>query len=216
MSFEEMKQGLWPEKGGKLIKETDNYYHFAHFGWGDVETQLYGYMEGYKEAADNLIEHATNSKNIKILDTLVFPICFLYRQYLELVMKSIFLKYSGVSEEEKVNVIKGVSHSLVKIWDKIVPIISEEATKDEMEDINIVADYIRQFSDFDKSSFTFRYPINKKIDLLFNEDKFLDLINLRERMNELYNFFGGCDGKLDSIRDFKYEMMSYYMSDMDY
>lgn len=39
-------------------------------------------MEGYKEAADNLIEYATNSNNIKILDTLVFPICFLYRQYL--------------------------------------------------------------------------------------------------------------------------------------
>jgi hypothetical protein len=39
MSFEEMKQGLWPQKGGKLIKEIDNYYNFAHFGWGDPPTQ---------------------------------------------------------------------------------------------------------------------------------------------------------------------------------
>lgn len=216
MGFDEMKQGLWPQKGEKLVKETDNYYNFAHFGWGNVETQFYGYMEGYKEAADNLIEYATNSKDIKTLDTFIFPICFLYRQYLELAMKNIFLKYSGSSEEDKVKVIKNVSHNLNEMWKKIVPIISEETTNEEKEDIKIVRDYIKQFSDFDKSSFTFRYPINKELDLLFKEEKFLDLINLRERMNELYNFFEGCDGKLDSIRDFKYEMMSDYLSDMDY
>lgn len=216
MGFDEMKQGLCPQKGEKLVKETDNYYNFAHFGWGNVETQFYGYMEGYKEAADNLIEYATNSKDIKTLDTFIFPICFLYRQYLELAMKNIFLKYSGSSEEDKVKVIKNVSHNLNEMWKKIVPIISEETTNEEKEDIKIVRDYIKQFSDFDKSSFTFRYPINKELDLLFKEEKFLDLINLRERMNELYNFFEGCDGKLDSIRDFKYEMMSDYLSDMDY
>lgn len=216
MNFEEMKQGLWPQKGEKLIRETNNYYDFAHFGWGDVETQFYGYMEGYKVAADNLIEYATNSENIKILDTFVFPICFLYRQYLELAMKNIFLKYSGVSEDEKRTVIRNVSHNLTKIWIKIVPIISEEITNEEKIDINIVADYIRQFSDLDISSFSFRYPINKELNLLFYKEQCLDLINLRERMNELYNFFEGCDGKLDSLRDFKYEMMSYYMSNMDY
>ncbi|MBU3206984.1 hypothetical protein KPL33_08330 [Clostridium algidicarnis] len=216
MGFDEMKQGLWPQKGEKLVKETDNYYNFAHFGWGNVETQFYGYMEGYKEAADNLIEYATNSKDIKTLDTFIFPICFLYRQYLELAMKNIFLKYSGSSEEDKVKVIKNVSHNLNEMWKKMVLIISEETTNEEKEDIKIVRDYIKQFSDFDKSSFTFRYPINKELDLLFKEEKFLDLINLRERMNELYNFFEGCDGKLDSIRDFKYEMMSNYLSDMDY
>lgn len=43
--------------------------------------------------------------------------------------------------------------------------------------------YIKQFNEWDKSSFTFRYPINKELDILFNDAKYLDLINLREKMN---------------------------------
>lgn len=216
MDFEKMKWNLQPQKGKRLVRETDECYHFAHFAQGNIETQFYGYMQGYKETADTLITHAVNSKNIRILDTFVFPICFLYRQYVELAMKNIFLQYSGVDKEAKIKVIKKVSHNLIEIWKIIKPILIQETTEEEKKDIEVVEDYIKQFNEFDKSSFIFCYLTNKELDLSFNEAQYLDLINLRERMNEVYNFFEGYDVKLNTLRDFKYEMMSYYLSDLDY
>jgi hypothetical protein len=205
----------WPKKGSKLFVDGGEYHEFSHFGWGSVDTQFYGYMEGYKKSADELIDLAVNSGDIKTLDTYIFPICFLYRQYLELAMKYIFIKYSGWDKDKKISAIKDVNHNLLRIWNKIKPIILEETTKEEKEDIEAVEDYISQFNIFDKSSFTFRYPITKELDGVLTKERRINLINLKERMDELYCFFDGCTGKLDEISEYKAEMLSEYLSYMD-
>ena len=51
------------------------------------------FPEGYKSSADLLVKNALESKNIKILDTFIFPIMFLYRQYLELELKWIIIRF---------------------------------------------------------------------------------------------------------------------------
>ena len=102
----------------KLFQDGGHYLEISHIGWGDTTTQFYGYIEGYKTAADNLIENALASKDIKTLDTFFFPICFLYRQYLELQMKSIILEYSSVSRRAKQALIKDIGHDLLFAWIK--------------------------------------------------------------------------------------------------
>lgn len=205
----------WLKKGNRLFVDGGGYFECSHFGWGSVDTQFYGYMEGYKKSADELIDLAIESVDIKTLDTFIFPVCFLYRQYMELAMKYIYLKYSGSNKEKKISVIKDVNHSLLKIWNKVKPIILEESGKKEKEDIKIVDDYINQFDLFDKSSFTFRYPITKELDGILTGERRMNLVNLKERMNELYCFFDGCTGKLEEISEYKAEMLSEYLSYMD-
>ena len=46
----------WPNKGEKLFKEGGYYYEYSHIGWGNLSTQFYGYMIGYKQAADQLVD----------------------------------------------------------------------------------------------------------------------------------------------------------------
>lgn len=179
-----------PKKDEKLFKDGGNYYEFAHFGWGSTETEFYGYMKGYKESADLLVNSSVASRDISMLDTSVFPILFLYRQYLELAMKSIFLRFSEDNLGDKEDTIKKSSHNLMSIWNKVKPILEPLGSEDK-EMLVTVEEYIKEFHQFDKSSFTFRYPITKELDRVLTSEKRINLINLRDRIEELYNFFSG-------------------------
>ena len=202
---------LWPQKDAKLFINSGNKYEFSHFGWeGGIEAKFYGYMKGYKEAADSLIENAVSSQDFSKIDTVIYPVCFLYRQYLELVMKIIYLSYSEDTKEIKFNVLKDINHSLIKIWNKIKPYLEEEASKNELNDIKVVEEYIKQFHEFDRSSFTFRYPITKDLRKVINGQKRVNLPNLQVRMDELYHFFDGCIGKLDYFKEIKTEIQDEF------
>ena len=61
----------WVKKGEQLIKYNSGYYRNAYFGWGKTETQMYGYIKGYKEAADLLVSNALDSRDISVLDTVL-------------------------------------------------------------------------------------------------------------------------------------------------
>lgn len=202
----------WPSKGEKLFDtESNSYYSFSHVGWGDVDTQFFGYIKGYKESADHLVDVALASKSIAILDTYVYPIIFLYRQFVELSIKSIYLLYSEDDIGTKIQSIDKVSHDLKESWKKMLPILSNACSTDEEKDmIQVVGDYILQFHAFDQSSFTFRYPIDKKLNRTIKGEQRIDIGNLKERMDELSNFFGGIDGLLDQIKEWKAEEQQMY------
>lgn len=205
----------WPQKGKTLFTTTDKYLEFAHVGWGDVGVQFYGFIKGYKDAADKLVEEAIKSKNIAILDTYVYPVLFLYRQFLELSMKDIYLSYSNHDLEQKIKTISKVSHDLEKIWFIIKPIIQEGNTGDNTDDtLEIVEDYINQFNSFDKSSFRFRYPIDKKLNPTIEKEDRIDLANIKARMTELESFFFGIDGMLDELHQYRYEEAQEYAAIM--
>lgn len=188
-----------PFKGAKLFIDGGNYYEFSHIGWGTYFTQFDSYASGYKAAGDTLIEAAIHSKNISILDTTLYPAAFLYRQYLELTMKSIYIRYSSKSKEDKVQNIKGIKHSLLCIWKEVKPLFSENASPADLADIDVVEDYLNEFQQVDSSSLTFRYPIDKQLQQTIVPLRRVNLVNLRERMNELDAFFKGCEGKLSEI-----------------
>ncbi|MCT4563660.1 MAG: hypothetical protein N4A68_05005 [Maledivibacter sp.] len=91
---------------GKLFKEGKIFSEYAYFGWGEEDAQFYVYSEGYKKSGDILIEQGLKNNDHNLKDKLVFPIIFSYRQYLELIMKHLFLEYSYLSREEKEKKIK--------------------------------------------------------------------------------------------------------------
>ncbi|AMA72761.1 hypothetical protein ACKE5C_11180 [Aneurinibacillus thermoaerophilus] len=201
----------WPKEGQKLFK-SGSYYQIAHFGWGGQDSQFHGYIRGYKEAADNLVDLAIKSENIAVLDTYVFPIVFLYRQFLELSMKEIYLNYSEHSTEDKVKTIDKAGHNLLRIWNEIKPLIQEGCnSNDDDKTIKVVEDYINQFHAFDKTSFTFRYPITKKLAPTLDKEYRIDLLNLKQRIDELGHFFSGVDGQLDANKENKYEQQKEFM-----
>jgi len=107
-------------------------------------------------------------------------------------MKKILPKYSELNKGEKINSLKGFGHNLMSVWNQVRFIISKAITyKDDIEMLNIVEDYIRQFHQFDKKSLKFRYLIDKELNILLKKTMKIDLKNLRERMEEIYIYFKG-------------------------
>ena len=185
---------------------------YSVYGGGDILYQFTLYINGYKKAADDLV--ATSLVLKHDTEVYIYPICFLYRQYLELRLKKIYMEYSGDSREEKKKVINKTSHSLKKIWDKVKIILEKYIRLTQYE--NTVDRYIDQYDRFDKESFSFRYPITKQIELIHNEVRSIDLAHLKQKINELDNYFKGLEEGLDATIEFQTKMDDLFTDDIDY
>lgn len=193
----------WVKEGKKIFVNTGEENEYSHFGWGDIRQQFHGYMVGYCSAAHTLIEDAVESMEPYIIDKVIFPVCFLYRQYLELAMKNILIYYTEDDRERTIQNIRMAQHNLMKTWNLIEKYMKESATDKELQDIKAARGYIKQFNDFDKSSFTFRYPVDKNLNGMLDGEKRINLVVLKESMEEMYNFFEGVEGKLYDVKRWK-------------
>jgi len=117
----------------------------------------YLYVEGYKRAAKVLVEQV--KKNRSDLDILVYPIVFLYRQYMELLLKSIIsngrklLDQSGDFPKH---------HRLDKLWVEARMLLEEVYEGDPRKELDEIQDYINQFCGKDPFGSAFRYPTDVK------------------------------------------------------
>ena len=68
---------------------------------------------------------------------------------------------------------------------------------------------VKEFHDLDIRAQAFRYSVTRKGDLLRLPDIAVDLINLRDVMQGLENFFSGADGYLDHLCSASNEMQYY-------
>ena len=174
----------------------------SHIGWNNDLSQFWGYSEGYKTAADSLIEKMLQDGHNLSLDTMIFPAIFCYRQYLELSMKNIIISGRFIEEGRK---LPFSGHDLMNLWGNCKTIICDynKVTSDNSDTkiLNLVKKYIKEFSQVDFNSEYFRYPINKEEGLHHTKHISIDLENLMKRMNELYNFFEGCRCMIDELND---------------
>lgn len=194
----------------RIFIEGEEYLERAYIGWqGEDITSLIGVKMGYKNSADILLDKAIEEglKNrIDILDTFIFPILFLYRHSIEISLKLIYKEATG-------ELLDG--HNILKLWNKIDKevirmLISENAITIEEEVLSEVKELIeelqgntlKELQGTDKNGDVWRYLINKKGNLYFNECKFIDYPNLKETINYIYSF-------LDYIYDAIYYNKNY-------
>lgn len=128
--------------------------YIADIGWQKYMGDGYytfGYINSYKDAGDILVEMMKP-------DLLIYPIMFCYRQYLELLLKNIYMK--NRTKEEKKNYVKSVSHNILKSWNFVKPILQSQISDKKVNYIEMVLYF---FDELDPSSFTFRYECDKKM-----------------------------------------------------
>ena len=80
------------DKNKRLIRSDIDRWFNACLNFTHDQLELY--VSGYKHAAEILNRHVLENRVIGF-DTLVYPIIFLYRQYIELQLKSL-IKYGGI------------------------------------------------------------------------------------------------------------------------
>ena len=196
----------WPKKDEQLFKVDDDWYHNAHLNYKDYNWNLYS--EGYKRAATLLIEHIKNNHFDQ--DTLVYPIVFLYRHYIELGLKEI-IKYGSQLLDMPEEFPK--HHKMDGLWKQCRIILKQETlcTRIPEEQLNAVEECIQQLSEKDPESFAFRYPTDKNGNPSLSGLEHINLINFSEVMERIATFFDGVITGVYVLLDQKREIRSEYL-----
>jgi HEPN domain-containing protein len=149
----------------ELFKADEDWWHNACLNFTRNDWDLYAV--GYKKAADMLIEQivADNNSSRASLDTIIYPIVFLYRQYLELRLKQLIIEYHKLDDR---NVDLPKTHKLDMLWSTARNLIEEIDTENASNSADMFHEVellIEQFSAIDPSSTGFRYPVDKNNNL---------------------------------------------------
>lgn len=145
--FGDERELPWPRAGDELFAA-------AEYAWMNGQIRPWGnasYIIGYKAAGDILVERV--EEHYIEADTLIFPIVFCYRQYLELLLKDVLSDariYFDVDEPIP------RSHSLLVPWRLLRPLLAQR-WPDDPTDLNAAEAGLQQFDAVDQGSFAFRY-----------------------------------------------------------
>ncbi|TSJ44344.1 hypothetical protein FO440_09250 [Mucilaginibacter corticis] len=151
------------------------------------------YADGYKIAADRLIKICISERELGRgdIDVLIYPIVFNYRHYIELRLKEIIIGLRYCSGHENV---KFDSHNLKTLWDELIILYDDFREENDEEDFRNAERLIHEFDKNDPNSMSFRYPTDKKGNLISIEKINLNIRNFGEVMERLAFF-------LDSLSD---------------
>ena len=175
--------------------------NIAYVGWENEEESLYGIREGYKNAADDLVQLALdkcNVNDIKILDTYIYPICFLYRHSIEVSLKLIYWRcYHKLPKLPK------NGHSLSALYHRIEEYVLKLYEKTSF--IDQVKSYKKNFIKYDISSINLK-ELKHSIDIIDKDDP----------QSDRYRYLLNKGGKLYSKKsDFiDYNKLSAFYSDI--
>ncbi|MPW24330.1 hypothetical protein GC105_00795 [Alkalibaculum sp. M08DMB] len=195
----------------KLIIEGGAYYEQSVVGYKYAERKFYPYFSSYEEAAKHLENEIKQNHN----SALFLPMCYLFRNAVELGLKRIILEDSHVPYDEAMKKLKRKKHSLVSLWNSIsVEIANYANAPDDDTTLIDTNKYIHEFHNFDQESDIFRYPVNKKLLTYFGDGQTFDMLNVAGCFHELCNFLDAVDGMLSEIKQVELEMMYEYESEM--
>ena len=179
-----------PKKGAWITNPTNKFFL---------------YSEGYREAGNKLYDYCV--ENNFFANTLVYPLIYNYRQFLELRLKELilmghtYIETDGDFPDER---------SLTKLWNiyrnELLPQIDSTIEKDTLDNVEKL---INELNSIDPKSMSFRYPVTKGPNRE-NSIKMptIDLENFRNSMNKLMYFFDWQWDMISHYEDLKQEMLS--------
>ena len=194
-SFEEILKSefRWPRQGDRAFvtsadpSENANIEETGH-------ARFVLMTDGYKRAGDLMVEAAGHDNLAR--DTLVFPIIFNYRHFLEISLKYLLATYGptvGIEPNWR-------SHDLATLWGSVLEMLESYGTPDPDEADPVVGEIIIEFAKIDPNSYAYRYPVDRNGTLLPVAQNDLHLPTLADVMNGVSGYFDGCDAYLDNLR----------------
>jgi hypothetical protein len=150
-----------------------------------------GFAWGYKEGADALVEEC--KRHPAKLDTLVYPVVFLYRHYFELRLKILHRELCELNE--KPWSLKDSNHKLRPRWDKVRALLEEAFPADDKTHLDKISNVILDFDQLDPDSCTFRYPEDKGGKALLSPAmESINVVHLKDELDPVINLLEGAAG----------------------
>ena len=201
--------GCFPEKNyaayaPQLIIEDGYFYQQSVVGYQFSKYSFYPYVSSYNKVAvflkDRIIVQGSTD--------LFMPMCYLYRNAIELALKRLIIEDSHIDAEKAKRIIRRKNHSIQGLWNSI---IGEIRTCAEIPgDDTTLTDaerYIQMFHNLDNSSDLFRYPCDKHLNSYFLEAEEFDMNNVASCFEELCNFLDAVEVQMSRMKEFEEEMV---------
>jgi hypothetical protein len=190
------------ERGPNPLRDV--YVHNRGDGW-------WLYADGYRLAADRLIADA-EGLTLYQRNSVIYPILFLYRQHLELMLKYIILVGQRLRSETTQPL---HHHRLRDLWGECKRVLRERSISVPSEDLTRVEHTIDELTALDPSSDLFRYPLGKTAEFPFPENlRQFDLSIFGAKLTKvsvtLRHLAGLLDADLDLDREFYHDLYGGY------
>jgi hypothetical protein len=159
--------------------------HFAPDGW-------LTYALGYKEAADRLVAQLLEERRRQ--DLLVYPVVFLYRQYLELAIKGLIRQGQALLD---IPAKLPASHRIDQLWVDCSKLLTRISPGDSLEEQRQIGRLLREFSEVDPTSTAFRYPVDTAGNRSASGIRHINLRNVRDVIGKISVILDGACAQLD-------------------
>lgn len=174
----------WPRADDVLFASGHDWLN-ACVGW--TSDQWHGYIEGYKLAADLLVQQVERDQRNQ--DLLIYPIVFLYRHALEVSLKHLIWVGSQLRDTRPE---LSTHHRLVPLWRQCRPIIEEVWPHGSKEDLEAAGALLEQFETRDPNSTVFRYPVTKEGLPAHSSSEHIHIGNFAKVANGVLSLLDGC------------------------
>lgn len=161
------------------------------------------YTEGYRRAADILIGHIDASGRDQ--DFLVYPVLFLYRHHLELLIKQIIGLSLALAEEPDRHQYKKDDHNLNNLWPLAQTLILEVDDSYRPSDFKIVKEVVKALHQADERATDFRYAQRNDGTRSLKEIHCVNTCRFGVQMGAASDLLGRIDNGLRYLQDRKAE-----------
>jgi hypothetical protein len=167
----------------KLFQGIPNDSSNVDIGW--IRNKAPFYNEGYKTAARELSTDY-EKRDTRESSTLIFPIIFLYRHYIELTLKDLIKEIDSELNFQRNDKILG-KHTLLPLWDEAINqyekhILENNITPVFTSPIKEERSIVKQFNKVDIGSFSFRYPTDKEGNDCLKEFNYVNVNNFKAQI----------------------------------
>ena len=138
------------------------------------------------------------------------PMCYLYRNAIELGLKRLIVEDSHLEDEKIQRILKRKKHSILGLWNSIVDEIETHKPDNSDTTLDDVLLYVESFHNIDNSSSLFRYPCDKDLNLFFKDSKEYDIDNVVSCFKDLLVFLESVSYMMSVVKDYETDM-SYCM-----
>ncbi len=179
----------------------------------------WAYSNGYRRAAERLAAYVCEAGDGQ--DVLIYPVVYLYRHHVELVLKAIIKSASGLLNRELTEQdLKTLGrHALRGLWQTARPLLNPVCDRADnppfpVADLEGVDSYIRQIHEHDPDGLRFRYGTLKakgasQSGFRSSLNPRLKLVNVRvfaAAMEKLADYLEGIEGWFVVLEDAKAEI----------
>ncbi len=189
-----------------LFASQKDWWHNACLNWARDPLELY--VVGYREAAELLVDDALNHR--KPIDSLVYPIIFLYRHYFELRLKEL-IRESRALLRETAEFPK--RHEIDELWKEARALLAKVfENESESPDFSEIDEVLMELAHIDPMSFAFRYPRDKKGGNPLDGITHINIRHFAERVDSVAGLLDGASIGVSHYRELQGEIDSHYGS----